>query len=263
MRLSEILFERNRQHIELMYHGTSTKLVPSILKNGLLANPPKKTYSADTYGSSTASMGGVYVASDRGWAETISSEAVGTHGGEPALVTIQYVKGSADLDEDEIVSTISDAVQKVLIDLSHQVPDDYEADMSYPGRGWAADQMIANPQDAADMIATKTVELLSNFSAPRNAAKDIIKQMALRLLMQTKDINDPGERVRAMSFNAYDTFRDEMEELLAKLMIQVSPDTPNNSADTRRINRDIKFKGKTRIIQIESPIGKIVYKDPT
>jgi|TARA_B110000858_G_C17801005_1_gene475281 tRNA nucleotidyltransferase (CCA-adding enzyme) len=207
-------------------------------------------------------MGGVYVANDRGWAETISSEAVGTHGGEPALVTIQYVKGSADLDEDEIVSTISDAVQKVLIDLSHQVPDDYEADMSYPGRGWAADQMIANPQDAADMIATKTVELLSNFSAPRNAAKDIIKQMALRLLMQTKDINDPGERVRAMSFNAYDTFRDEMEELLAKLMIQVSPDTPNNSADTRRINRDIKFKGKTRIIQIESPVGKIVYKDP-
>lgn len=283
MRFSEIIFvhlnERQQQRTEIMYHGTSTNLVRSILKNGLLATPPKKTYSADTYGASTESMGGVYVAHNREFAETIADEAVGSHGGEKALVTIQYVKGSADIDEDDLVAAISRASQKVMVTMSEKAPargkeprpfsDDPEpeqdrySDLSYPHQGWAADQMIKNIDDAATKITYETMRILNRQSQTRKAAEPIIKQMAIKLLQNAGENDDARDRWNAIQYDAYETFRETMEDLLAKLMRQVSPDVKNHRIESgkaaRRIDRDVKFKGKTRILQIESPIGKVVY----
>jgi hypothetical protein len=283
MRFSEIIFvhlnERQQQRTEIMYHGTSTNLVRSILKNGLLATPPKKTYSADTYGASTESMGGVYVAHNREFAETIADEAVGSHGGEKALVTIQYVKGSADIDEDDLVAAISRASQKVMVTMSEKAPargkeprpfsDDPEpepdrySDLSYPHQGWAADQMIKNIDDAATKITYETMRILNRQSQTRKAAEPIIKQMAIKLLQNAGENDDARDRWNAIQYDAYETFRETMEDLLAKLMRQVSPDVKNHGIESgkaaRRIDRDVKFKGKTRILQIESPIGKVVY----
>lgn len=286
MRYTEFITERQQQRTEIMYHGTSTELVPSILKNGLLARPPKKTYDVDTYGASTASMGGVYVADNEEFAKTIAQEAVGTHGGEPALVTIQYVKGSADIDEDDLVAAISDAAKKVMRDVAQQAPDQESmpdflpqhlikqwqaknpqplskySSLSYPREGWAVDQMIAKPAAAADRIAAETVQVLSKYSKPSRAAAEIIKQMAIELLKHAAQHEEPRDRWNSLGFDAFDIVRETMEELLAKLMRQVSPDTPNKSAGARRIDRDVKFKGKTRILKIESPIGTTVYPKP-
>ena len=85
--------------------------------------------------------------------------------------------------------------------------------------------------------------------------------MATKLLQSASKVEDAYGRSRAIGFDAYDTFRENMEDLLSVLMQQVNPDTANKSAESRRINRDVKFKGKTRILQIESPVGNIVYKD--
>lgn len=268
MKIRDIVTERRQQRTEIMYHGTSSKLVPSILKNGLLARPPKKTYDVDTYGASTATMGGVYVADDPDFAKLIADEAVGTHGGEPALVTIQYVKGSGDLDEDTIVADISDAAQQVMKQIAQKRPDretgiprdfdpnrqpktDRYSGMNYPDEGWAVDQMIENPKVASKQIAQKTVEILSRTSKPSRAALPLIEKMALLLLKNAGQHNDAYDRWRAVSFDAYDIVRETMEELLAKLMRQVSPDIQSRSEETRRIDRDIKFRGKTRILKIE------------
>ena len=274
---SNVLAERSQQRTQVMYHGTSTKLVPSILKNGLLANPPKKTYDVDTYGAATASMGGVYVADNKDFASTIAREAVETHGGEPALVTLQYVKGSADIDEDDLVAAISDAASKVMRNLSQKdpnktpdwLPRDFGIDnnqpkskysgLSYPSEGWATDQMITKADSAATKIAAETVQVLSKYAKPSQAAQPIIKQMALKLLQHAGTFEDVRDRWNAIRYDAYEIVREQMEELLAKLMRQVSPDTPTKSAGARRIDRDVKFKGKTRILKIESPIGKVVY----
>lgn len=277
MRYNEIVTERNQQRTEIMYHGTSTSLVPSILKHGLLARPPKKTYDVDTYGASTASMGGVYVADNPEFAKLIADEAIGTHGGEPALVTLQYVKGSADIDEDDLVAAISDAAKKVMKEIAQKAPNksndliprDFERkmskektkydSMSYPHEGWATDEMIANPEPASERIAAETVKVLSRISKPSQAAAAIIKQMALLLLKHASQYNEPRERWNAIGFEAFDIVREQMEQLLAKLMRQVNPDTRGKSAGARRIDRDVKFKGKTRILKIESPIGNVVY----
>ena len=284
MRFLEIVNERQQQRTEIMYHGTSTNLVRSILKNGLLATPPKKTYDVDTYGASTASMGGVYVAHNKEFASSIADEAVGSHGGEKALVTLQYAKGSSDLDEDEIVSSISDAAQQVMSKISLKAParpqdppiswatddplepeeKDQYSDLSYPNQGWATDWMIKNADKSADMIMNQTIKILRNNAQPRKAAGPLIKQMALKLLQNASTYKDARDRWNAVSFDAYHTFRETMEDLLAKLMPQVSPDTADSRKESgsaaRRINRDVKFKGKTRITKIENiNTGEIYY----
>ena len=268
MRYKEIILERRQQRTEIMYHGTSSKLVPSILKNGLLARPPKKTYDVDTFGASTASMGGVYVADEPGFALMIADEAVQAHGGEPALVTIQYVKGSADTDEDELVAAISDAAKTVMKAVAQTRPDkapnwlprDFDKDnrskspyntLSYPDQGWAVDEMIKKSDSASDKIAAVATQLLSKKGKPSQAAPKIIKQVALRLLKHASQYDDARDRWNTIGFGAFDIIRTEMEDLLDKLMRQVSPDKAGEQQNTRRIDRDIKFSGKTKILKIQ------------
>jgi len=275
MRYKEIILERKQQRTEIMYHGTSSKLVPSILKNGLLARPPKKTYDVDTYGAETASMGGVYVADDPGFALEIAREAVGIHGGDPALVTVQYVKGSGDADEDDLVAAISDAAKTVMKAVAKNRPDktpdwlprDFDQEnrskspydgLGYPDQGWAVDEMIKKPDSASDRIATVTTEILSKKSKPSRAATKIIKQIALKLLKHASEYDDARKRWNAISFEAFDIVRTDMEDLLDKLMRQVSPESRDKKQSARRIDRDIKFRGKTRILKIQ--VGnEIVY----
>lgn len=276
MRFNEIITERQQQRTQIMYHGTSSKLVPSILKNGLLARPPKKTYDVDTYGAETASMGGVYVASEPEYALAIAEEAIETHGGEPALVTIQYVKGSADTDEDHLVAAVADAAKTVMKAVAQRRPDknpdwlpkDFDKDnrpkteydgLSYPDQGWAVDQMIAKPDSASNKIASAAMEILNRKGKPSQGAAKIIKQIALNLLTHAKQYDDARDRWNAIGFEAFDIIRTEMEQLLDKLMRQVSPDKKDTNQSARRIDRDVKFKGKTRILKIESPVGNTVY----
>lgn len=278
------LVERKRQRTEIMYHGTSSNLVPSILKNGLLASPPKKTYDVDTFGASTASMGGVYVTPDRSYAERISQESIETHGGQPAMVTIQYVRNSADLDEDDLVAAISQAASNVMRRLSRKAPnstpdwlprdfgkqnEDAQAvdpmeryqDLSYPAEGWATDQMIKDKKTYATEIAEESFNELSKKAKPRRAALDIIKEIAWGLLREAGAETDVRERWNIIRYGAYDIVRQSMEEPLARLMRQVSPDNPDRESSTpRRINRDVKFSGKTRIVKIEVG-GRTVYPE--
>jgi hypothetical protein len=269
MRYSEIA-ERKQQRTEIMYHGTSSNLVPSILKNGLLAAPPKKTYDIDTYGASTASMGGVYVTPSREYAEEISRESAETHGGKPAMVTIQYVRGSADLDEDDIVAAISQAASDVMRRLSQKAPAqaatrDFDtqqtaqpdplsqySSLSYPQEGWATDRMIRNKKAYAVEIAKQSIQQLSKKSKPRRTAYDLIVQIAAGLLDQAAQESDVRERWNMIRFGAYDVVRQNMEEPLGQLMRQISPDVAGQDSEApRRINRDVKFSGKTKIVKIE------------
>lgn len=268
MKIKDIIVERQQQRTVIMYHGTSSKLVPSILKNGLLARPPKKTYDVDTFGAETESMGGVYVAADPEFAKTISREAVEAHGGEPALVTLQYVKNSADIDEDDLVAAIGEAADAVMKQLSRKAPmntdrvrdfedtpksapsimDQYSS-LSYPQQGWATDVMIKSKDRAAKQIAAQAIETLSRKFKPRRAAEPLIEEIAKRLLIAAGKETDARDRWTMVRTGAYDIVRPQMESLLAKLMRQVSPDSYKYGA--RRIDRDVKFKGKTRILKIE------------
>jgi hypothetical protein len=256
------LAERRQQRTAIMYHGTSSNLVLSILKHGLLARAPRKTYDVDTYGAETASMGGVYVTPSRAFAEVIAEEAVNTHGGEPALVTVQYVLHSGDTDEDEITQSIGDAVNQVIKQTAQHAPDNVEQqyDLSYPREGWAVDQMIRNSRTVSADIAAKSVELLSQYARVGRTVMPVIKQITVDLLKHAADIKDHRSRWNLLRFGTQAHIRQFAETQLDGLMQQVSVDVGDNER-ARRINRDIKFRGKTRILQIQ--VGnRVMYRDP-
>jgi hypothetical protein len=281
MQIRDIISERQQQRTLTMYHGTSSKLVPSILKHGLLATAPKKTYDDDTYGSSVSSMGGVYIADNTEKANSIADDSIRVHGGEIAMVTIQYAKGSGDVDEDDLVAAIAEAAGQILRKTSQQAPkaqpqpqqdgrtldfedaqgfnplDKYKG-LSYPAEGWAADRMINNAGAAASQIAGAAIAVLSKNTKPSDAARLVIQQISTKLLVAAGKHNAPRERWNAIRYNAFEIIRDTMPTLMAKLMQQVSPDTPassnspgNQTGISRRLDRNVKFKGKTKIVKIE------------
>jgi hypothetical protein len=257
MKIRDIITERQQQRVMTMYHGTSSKLVPSILKNGLLAKAPKKTYDVDTYGDATASMGGVYIAPEREFAEYIAGEAVQAHGGEPAMVTLQYVKGSGGTDEDEITQAIGDGFAATINKYKISAPKDQLGNypgLSYPAEGWAVDQMIKDPARAATEVARAALAELQQFAKARQVVGQHIKQIAIELIKRAGVAQSPRDRWSELKFKVQENIRviPQLTQVLEKLMNQVSVDGAAGEGErARRLDRDVKFKGKTRILKVE------------
>jgi hypothetical protein len=112
--------------------------------------------------------------------------------------------------------------------------------------------MIRNKKAYAVEIAKQSIQQLSKKSKPRRTAYDLIVQIAAGLLDQAAQESDVRERWNMIRFGAYDVVRQNMEEPLGQLMRQISPDVAGQDSEApRRINRDVKFSGKTKIVKIE------------
>lgn len=84
--IEAIITERRIQNTEIMYHGTTDKYIRSILKQGLLANPPVRTYSGvDDMEDGYKTFGGVYLANNKRKAISAARDAVFKFGGQPLL----------------------------------------------------------------------------------------------------------------------------------------------------------------------------------
>jgi hypothetical protein len=79
----------------------------------------------------------------------------------------------------------------------------------------------------------------------------LIAKIAKTLLVRAGKLKDISDRRDALRYSAFETIRDSMPDLLDKLQRQVSPDGTQGQHGARRIDRDVKFKGKTRILKIE------------
>ena len=129
MKIHEIITERSsQQKVVTMYHGTSSVFLPSIQKFGLDPNPKPIRKPGDPHpsqirklgldpipaqksfgiedGEEWASYGGIYLTTAKNMAQAAARSAVRNHGGDPILITVQYVLGSGGLDEDQANDTI-------------------------------------------------------------------------------------------------------------------------------------------------------------
>lgn len=93
----------NRQP-DIVFHGTSSVFLKSILKRGVIASSPNQTF--DNNGSilqrSLKSVGGSYWAFDYGTAKLSAYRSEEKHGGFPIIVIAQMHRNSALADEDSI-----------------------------------------------------------------------------------------------------------------------------------------------------------------
>lgn len=254
------LEEKKKKQTAIMYHGTSDVFLRTILKNGLLANPPKQTYSGDEdnpFGTSVRTFGGVYFTSSRKYAETISKDAVDVHGGNPIIITLQIVLGSMDIDEDLINNPLSKAIVNYYLYVAEKAPDQSENISLF-----VADYIENNENEFKRIVSSDIIDDLSDYGKIGYTVKSLTYQLCelfLEIMKRTEDhglsflFNEPLEFLRD---------EPEFEEIVSKIMNNVfSKQTTGQTA--YRVTKDIGFSGKNKIIKISSlDNNKIYYLHP-
>lgn len=253
MKIHEIITERSgQQKVVTMYHGTSSVFLPSIQKFGLNPNPAQKSFGLED-GEAWASYGGIYLTTAKNMAQAAARSAVRNHGGEPILITVQYVLGSGGLDEDQANDTIIKSFF-----------------------------LSSNSVDFAKKLAN---ELLSKYKIvyPIGSYQDFInlyKLMKKRYLMWIKADPDPNgifKRTNStfwtaseLAYNmmsedlyvylAHEPYRNLVKKIIEKTKVSKpeltysKPDSEGNIYIDKftnvRVTRPITFRGKTRIVDI-------------
>ena len=249
MRFHEIVAEKKTQRVVTVYHGTSSKNVRNILKLGLVANPKNKTYDGGL-----ESMGGVYSTASKTYALDMGAVASEKNDSEHiALVTMQFVTGSAGIDEDmvgEILkSTLySDEVEEVL---------DYNLRLSSWSNSAPRTLKMKASGFAQDAIHKFTD---NNLGQVNKMTEEYLKEYIFAVLTDGAKIysSDPTKAIEL--FSPFSVTKFGHRDLLLKALDSMKANADNSSDDffmgdegpaNFRITRDVKFKGKTRITSID------------
>lgn len=251
MRFHEIVAEKKKQRVVTVYHGTSSKNVKNILKLGLVANPKNKTYDGGL-----ESMGGVYSTASKTYALDMGAVASEKNDSEHiALVTMQFVTGSAGIDEDmvgEILkSTLySDEVEEVL--------DYYLRQSSWDTTAGAERRVKIKASGFAQDAIHKFTD--NNLGQVNKMTEEYLKKYIFAVLTDGAKIykSDPTKAIEL--FSPFTVSKFGHRDLLLKALDSMKANADNSSDDffmgdegpaNFRITRDVKFKGKTRITSID------------
>jgi hypothetical protein len=221
----KILSERRQQRTGQYYHGTSTKFLRSILKHGLLKNPPKRVYSPDGISDEGQRTfpNAVYLTSDVDIAQEAALWATDVFGGNPMVVVVQYVYGSGEMDEDVFTFKLSSFLRTT------KTKSDFVKKFLQQFRGMKYNEKIVTE------LVEKLYDIIIAFMEENNIS---IKKLPEGDIINVIRLHQP------------------YEEVVSELLRRVNP----KEANTVRVPRDIGFSGKTRIIQIFNPeTDKILY----
>jgi len=103
----------------LMYHGTSTRFLRSILKKGLVPNPKKQRWGKDMDSTRqnvqpVATLDGyVYLAKSGYLARDIAIDAAKKFGGQPLVAVAQVSLNSLAVDHDDLTGPVNDAIWSI------------------------------------------------------------------------------------------------------------------------------------------------------
>jgi len=234
MKITELITERRQQNISVVYHGTSSNFVRSILKTGLSPVPPKRSWGdSDKMGADKESLPGIYLTPRLDYAQTAAKQSVELNGGTPTLITVQYVSGSGGLDEDNITGIVCYAVSEdydaFIKDFDHQFLD----------------------------IISRVKDRLKN-TALNNRSIEILKQLVkVAVNITSKNYEEvQGTEFRSILSNP------QFRQLLIKFTESVkvhSSENPDWTSEHIKVTRIIGFSGKTKIVKIEDLKTKAVY----
>ena len=131
MLISELLptqlYEAKYKKPIVMYHGTSSKFLQSILSAGMAVDPNTKTWADDPDASihspSRASLGGSYWTSSLLTATSSAGRTVRKFGGNRLLIIANIATQSALADEDNITGVVNRAFSAVIRRMFGIAPD--------------------------------------------------------------------------------------------------------------------------------------------
>jgi hypothetical protein len=109
MHINEIIIEAKFRPPILMYHGTTTTFLPSILKSGMIANAKKRVWQDDPdtniHTPSRASLSGSYWTSNFPLANSSAQNAIRKFSGDTLIILAKIQPQQAKADEDRIDPT--------------------------------------------------------------------------------------------------------------------------------------------------------------
>ena len=224
MKISELLLERRLQKTRIMYHGTSSINLESIRASGLLPDIKQKTSWPPSYG-------GVYLTSSKHYATTAANHTANKFGGDPILLTVQYVMTSGGIDEDTLFDRF---------EWGRMVRNYIEL-----GRDEFLTKMMRFAYDEFKKVATPTKDTRTILELWFSTVYDLAHSSGKKDLQAAA-----SQAIRGKT----------MHDLTTWLIDDAKA---GHQAPAVRLDRIVGFKGKTRILQIENlKTNDILYKDP-
>lgn len=240
MKINEVLLERRIQRTRIMYHGTSSEFLPSIMKNGLIPNPPKKSYGSER--PEFISLGGTYLTPKESTATYAAIDVSKMHSGDPILITVQYVERSGGLDEDIFFDDF--------LTIGYEYGFNYEYTNLIPYN------------EFQEKIIPYALKHIKPFAKPTFATQEFVQWFFKVLYQELKKIS-----IIHLDYALPSTRREIKQRLrsnpkLRDLIIKIIEASPVKGYSEVRVSRPITFKGKTRILQIKNlNNSQILYQD--
>jgi len=268
------LTERKKKIIRTGYHGTSTKFLSSILKNGLMGNPPKRTYPepSDTDTSNVTDPGyatfpgGVYLTMKLDKAIEAAGQSLSRFGGRHIVVEVQFVDGSHELDEDEVTAAFFDSLSALIDQLN---PKPYMNVRNYNVLfGLSTNNSLRLDLESLFFKKLqKGANLKDNDGKLHDHRKQYIKQLVdyyVDIFIESLDPKIKLYRAKVeYEFINKSRMDPEFVRIISNIMRLFSFKSFSNTNTTLRIGRSVGFKGKTRIVKIFNPYSNQVYYPST
>ena len=263
------ILTEQQQYTKIMFHGTSDVNLRSILKNGLMHQPPAATFGGrdeDEFNQelSMKTFGGVYITPVRVYALTIADDATMVFGGNRILITIQYVHGSGDVDEDPVI----DSFERAIIDFYHDFASRYSDTTDHE------DLMDAMDDEMKYQFIKKVSETMVSDLGNIGRLGKVVPSAVIQLLTLFANFYHEGGWVNFAAQEELDfsnlfvsprPFMRPIPEFVKYIEIIMNNLYPSrvDKHHPIRLTRDIKFKGKTRIIKIQAIEGdkRVYYAD--
>lgn len=263
---------------DIMYHGTSSKHLQSILKNGVLPNPKDKVWGdindgdyLNTFSFSRASLQGSYWTNNLMTSISSAGQAKRSIGSDYSklIIVAQIAKQSAFSDEDNYMSILframADTYQKVY---NRKSPLTGEATMKSIALSYFTDLDKGREQVGKQQWVETFGKLLHEYISENPARqpinwslmKDLFETILLRTLIHEK--KNSSKWMKDKWVEAYESIHGEititpteieyqLHEIREKLTrVYRGGARSNNFMASSRITEPVTFRGSNRILMV-------------
>lgn len=275
MRLCNYLNEKRKSQRMIMFHGTSSKFLDSISRNGLQYKGVEKVWDVidktDKLNYSKTSLPGIYLTKNFRIADRSAGDASRKFGGNPLYIIVLFQPLSGLPDEDVLRPGIMKSVDKTISNFWGTSSNTYEQ-LTYVEMALDTDKAKKYSNTFKEELI-KDVEMMNDIEINPKAIKDVVLEKAFLSELERRishDIED-NEMLSLSGFKkAYDLYqKDDVEQVKNSIPSpQETEKSALQSVDnlTRmfkkiRLNREdfmynlraeeeIGFKGRNRIISL-------------
>lgn len=267
------LFEAKFRKPHIMFHGTSTAFLQSILKNGINPTPKTKSWDSDpdvsVYSQSRVSLGGSYWTSNLLTATSSAWRTSNKYEGNELLIIAQIQQQQAHADEDSVTFKINHSYATAMGSTMYLERPDLLAQTFYDN--------ITHIEDSKKKFADIVHNNLTKNEKkpiPVNLLNDLFDSFSIRIIAHGekdsggKEWHSPLHRVRNKpshipSVNEAEADLLSQKDKITKYYSESAIETPYSFNHTLRITEPVTYSGANKIlfiIEIDKKLHNIPLK---